>query len=291
MFMASVRELPVPQLDPMLPVPHRIERVRRETHDVFTLELRPVNDAPVMQFAPGQFNMLYVFGTGESAISISGDPNNNNKLIHTIRAVGTVTNAMQKLKRGDVIGVRGPFGSAWPVIEAEGSDVVIVTGGIGLAPLRPVIYHVLANREKYERFVLLFGARSPRDLLFARELEKWRGQFDFQVEVTLDTATSSSGSDWRGNIGVVTTLIPRAQFDPLDSVAMICGPEVMMRFTVQELTKRGLNTNRIFVTMERNMKCAIGFCGHCQYGPHFVCKDGPVFRFDRIAGLFGKREI
>lgn len=274
-------------LDPMLPVLHRIERVRRETHDVFTLELKPVHGAPVMRFAPGQFNMLYVFGTGESAISISGDPTDDSKLIHTIRAVGTVTNALQKLKRGDEVGVRGPFGSAWPVVEAEGSDVVIVTGGIGLAPLRPVIYHVLAHREKYGRFALLFGARTPRDLLFARELEKWRGQFDFEVEVTLDTASS----DWRGNVGVVTSLIPRANFDSHDSVAMICGPEVMMRFTVQELTKRGLTTDRIFVTMERNMKCAVGFCGHCQYGPHFVCKDGPVFRFDRIAALFGKREI
>ena len=281
--MASVRE----QFDPMLPQPHRIERMRRETHDVFTLELKPMKGDSVMRFAPGQFNMLYVFGTGEAAISISGDPTDNNKLMHTIRAVGTVTKAMQKLKRGDVIGVRGPFGSAWPVVEAEGSDIVIVTGGIGLAPLRPAIYHVLANREKYGRFVLLFGARTPRDLVFARELEQWRGQFDFEVEVTLDTATS----DWHGNVGVVTTLIPRATFDPRDAVAMICGPEVMMRFTVQELTKRGLSTDRIFVTMERNMKCAIGFCGHCQYGPHFVCKDGPVFRFDRIAMWFGKREI
>lgn len=271
----------------MLPQPYRIERVRRETHDVFTLELRPANGTPVMQFAPGQFNMLYVFGTGESAISISGDPNDTNRLIHTVRAVGTVTNAMQKLKRGDCIGVRGPFGTPWPIVEAEGSDVVIVTGGIGLAPLRPVIYHVLANREKYGRFALLFGARSPRDLLFARELEQWRGHFDFNVEVTLDTASS----DWRGNVGVVTTLIPRTQFDARHTVAMICGPEVMMRFTVQELMKHGLTTDQIFVTMERNMKCAVGFCGHCQYGPHFVCKDGPVFPFDRIAGLFGKREI
>lgn len=286
--MASVTEK---QLEPMLPEPYRIERVRRETHDIFTLELRPVNGAPVRCFAPGQFNMLYVFGTGESAISISGDAAQSDRLIHTIRAVGVVTKALQKLKRGDVIGVRGPFGSAWPVVEAEGRDVVIVTGGIGLAPLRPAIYHVLANREKYGRFVLLSGSRSPRDLLFARELEKWRGQVDFDVEVTLDTATSDDGNNWRGNVGVVTTLIPKAQFDAHDSVAMICGPEVMMRFTVQELTKRGLSADRIFVTMERNMKCAIGFCGHCQFGAHFVCKDGPVFRFDRIAALFGKREI
>jgi NAD(P)H-flavin reductase len=287
--MASVIENQVadPLSDPMLPAPYRIERVRRETHDVFTLELAPVNGGGVRQFAPGQFNMLYVFGTGEVAISISGDPNDKSKLIHTVRAVGTVTKAMQKLRRGDCVGVRGPFGSAWPVAEAEGRDVVIVTGGIGLAPLRPVIYHVLAHRERYGRFVLLFGARTPRDLLFARELEKWRGQFDFEVELTLDTASS----DWRGNVGVVTTLLPRATFDPQDSVAMICGPEVMMRFTVQELQQRGLSTEHIFITMERNMKCAVGFCGHCQYGAHFVCKDGPVFRFDRVTALFGKREI
>ncbi len=283
--MVSVREQFA--LDPMLPQPHRIERVRRETHDVFTLELQPIQRVNVMRFAPGQFNMLYVFGTGESALSISGDPAKTDKLIHTIRAVGTVTQAMQKLKRGDVIGVRGPFGSAWPVGAAEGRDVVIVTGGIGLAPLRPVIYHVLGNREKYGRLVLLFGARTPRDLLFARELEQWRGQFDFEVEITLDSASN----DWRGNVGVVTTLIPRANFDSHESVAMICGPEVMLRFTVQELTKRGVSTDRIFVTMERNMKCAVGFCGHCQYGPHFVCKDGPVFRLDHIVALFGKREI
>jgi NAD(P)H-flavin reductase len=287
--MASVIEGPFAkhQSDPMLPAPHRIVRVRRETHDVFTLALKPLNEAPMMSFAPGQFNMLYVFGTGEVAISISGDAARNDKLIHTVRAVGTVTKAMQKLKRGDVIGVRGPFGSSWPVQEAEGKDVVIVTGGIGLAPLRPVIYHVLANREKYGRFALLFGARSPRDLLFARELEQWRGQFDFAVEVTLDTAPS----DWRGNVGVVTTLIPRANFDANNCVAMICGPEVMMRFTVQELRKRGLRDEHIFVTLERNMKCAIGFCGHCQYLPYFICKEGPVFSFDRIATWFGQREI
>lgn len=271
----------------MLPAPHRIERVRRETHDTFTLELKPVTGVGGLGFAPGQFNMLYVFGTGESAISISGDPAISDRLIHTVRAVGTVTRAMQKLKRGDVIGVRGPFGSSWPVAEAEGRDVVIVTGGIGLAPLRPVIHHLLANREKYGKFVLLYGARAPRDLLYARELEKWRGRFHLDVEVTLDTATS----EWRGNVGVVTTLIPKANFNAPESVAMICGPEVMMRFTVQELRKRGMSDERIYVSMERNMKCAIGFCGHCQLGPAFICKNGPVFRYDRIREWLGKREV
>lgn len=271
----------------MLPEPYRIERVRRETHDTFTLELKSMNGAPAMSFAPGQFNMLYVFGAGESAISISGDSVINDRFIHTVRAVGTVTRAMQKLNRGDVIGLRGPFGRGWPLQEAEGRDVVIVTGGIGLAPLRPVIYYALAQREKYGRFVLLYGARTPRDLLYAHELEKWRGQFHLAVEVTLDTATSA----WRGNVGVVTTLIPDAPFDPLNAVAMMCGPEVMMRFTVLELQRRGMSDEQIYLSLERNMKCAIGFCGHCQFGPTFICKDGPVFRYDRIKAWLGKREI
>ena len=273
--------------DPLLPEPFVIRRVKRETHDTFTLELNPASGGSRKPFAPGQFNMLYVFGTGESAISISGDPADPDALVHTVRTVGTVTRAMQKLGRGDVIGVRGPFGSCWPIREAEGNDLVIATGGIGLAPLRPVIHHVLANRDKYGRAALLYGARSPRDLLFRRELEQWRSRFDLDVEITLDTASG----DWRGNVGVVTRLIPAAPFDSLNTVALICGPEVMMRFAVLELQKRGLKDNNIYLSMERNMKCAIGFCGHCQFGPTFICKDGPVFRYDAIRWLFGKREI
>jgi NAD(P)H-flavin reductase len=272
---------------PMLPKPYRIERVRRETHDIFTLELEPVNGAPVPRFAPGQFNMLYVFGTGESAISISGDPADTDILVHTVRAVGTVTRAMQKLRRGGMIGVRGPFGSCWPLRDAEGNDLAIVAGGIGLAPLRPVIRQVLAHREKYGRVVLLYGARSPSALLFRRELEQWRSRFDLEVEVTLDTASN----DWRGNVGAVTRLIPAAPFDSLNAVALICGPEVMMRFAVLELEKRGLTHENMYLSMERNMKCAIGFCGHCQFGPTFICKDGPVFRYERIRQWLGKREI
>jgi NAD(P)H-flavin reductase len=273
-------------IEPMAPVPYRIARVRRETHDTFTLELAPANGDAPMRFAPGQFNMLYAFGVGEAAISISG-ATTDERLVHTIRAVGTVTRALQRLKRGDVIGVRGPFGAGWPVEAAKGRDVVIVTGGIGLAPLRPAIYRVLAQRAQYGKFVLLYGARTQRALLYARELEKWRGQFDCEVEITLDSATS----DWRGNVGFVTALIPPARFAPTNAVAMICGPEVMMRFTAQELQKRGMRVEDIYFSMERNMKCAIGFCGHCQYGPHFICKDGPVFRYDRIASLLGKREL
>jgi NAD(P)H-flavin reductase len=274
-------------LNPMLPHPHRVKSVRRETEDTFTLELEPQDGAGIRAYAPGQFNMLYVFGVGEVPISISGDPNRAKSLLHTTRAVGAVTKAMAKLKRGDVLGVRGPYGSHWPVEEAAGSDVVIVAGGIGLAPLRPMLFSVLANRKAYGKVVLLYGTRTPADILFRHDLEAWRARFDLDVYVTVDRAMGG----WRGNVGVVTTLIHRAPFDPLNSVALVCGPEVMMRFTVQGLNKRGIDFDSIYVSTERNMKCAIGFCGHCQYGPTFICKDGPVFRFDRIKPWFEGREI
>jgi len=273
--------------DPMTPAPWSIRRTRRETHDTFTLELEVANGRAAVPFAPGQFNMLYVFGAGEVPISFSGDPAKPEMLVHTVRAVGAVSRAICKLKRGDAIGVRGPFGSSWPLAEAIGSDIVMVAGGIGLAPLRPAVYDLLARREKYGRIALLYGARTPRDLLFQRELEQWRSRFDLQVEITLDTASK----DWRGNVGVVTKLIAAAAFDPLSAVALVCGPEVMMRFTVLELKRRGMSDANIYLSMERNMKCAIGFCGHCQFGPAFICKDGPVFRHDGIRDWLGLREI
>ena len=273
--------------DAMKPLPYRIRQVRRDTADTFTLELQPAEGANGLRFEAGQFNMLYVFGVGEVPISISGDPSRGQMLVHTTRAVGTVTKAMRKLNRGGMLGVRGPFGSHWPVGEAAGNDVVMVAGGIGLAPLRPAVYQVLAQREKYGQVVLLYGTRSPADILFRRELESWRSRFDVEVYVTVDRAMGA----WRGNVGVVTTLIPKAPFDPRNTVAMVCGPEVMMRFTVLELQKRGVLAENIFLSLERNMKCAIGLCGHCQFGPYFVCKDGPVFHYDRIKEWFAKREI
>jgi len=273
--------------DPMIPVWYGIERLKRETHDTFTLGLAPANGTGVASFSPGQFNMLYVFGVGEVPISISSDPENCPALEHTTRMVGAVTKAMGALKRGDLIGVRGPFGTPWPVAEEAGRDFLIVAGGIGLAPLRPALYALMKQREKYRKIVLLYGARTPEDILYRHELERWRGKFDLEIQVTVDRGASG----WRGNVGVVTTLVGRSPFDPSNTVALVCGPEVMMRFAVMELQKRGVAPQRIFLSMERNMKCAIGFCGHCQYGPAFICKDGPVFRFDRIAPIFGKAEI
>ncbi len=274
-------------LDPMLPQLYRVQRVRREIPDTFTLELGPANGSSILPFATGQFNMLYVFGVGEVPISISGNPAQPTPLVHTTRAVGTVTKAMRKLRPDDVIGVRGPFGSHWPIEHAQGKDVVIVAGGIGLAPLRSALYQITAQREQYGKVALLYGARTPADILYRRDLEHWRGRFDLEVYVTVDQATGT----WRGSVGVVTKLIPRASFDRENTMVLVCGPEVMMRFTVAELEKRGVAAERIYISMERNMKCAVGFCGHCQYGPHFVCKDGPVFQYSRVQSLFTKREI
>jgi len=278
---------PTALADPMLPVPYRITRVRQELADTFTLELMPADGSARLAYKPGQFNMLYVFGTGEVPISISGDPENRNVLTHTTRAVGTVTNAMRNMKKGDIIGVRGPYGTHWPVTEAEGQDIVIVAGGIGLAPLRPAMYHVLAHRDRYRKVVLLYGTRTPDDILYREELERWRAQFDLEVHVTVDRATGA----WHGNVGVVTTLIPKVPFDPTIAIAMLCGPEVMMRFTALELQKRGVPLDRVFISMERNMKCAVGLCGHCQWGPTFVCKDGPVFPYGRVKTLLSIWEL
>jgi NAD(P)H-flavin reductase len=271
----------------MLPRLYGLHSIRQETIDTWTLEIEPLHGDRCPAFKPGQFNMLYVFGVGEMAISISGDPSWRGTITHTVRAVGTGTQALCSLKPGAVLGVRGPFGTAWPDKELLGKDVVIVAGGIGLPPLRPTIYNILANREAYGRVSLVYGARTPRDLLYTDELSLWRDRPDINLGVTVDTAERG----WFGNVGVVTTLIPRVQFDPANTIAMMCGPEIMMRFTIMELQKRGMSAENIYVSMERNMKCAVGLCGHCQLGPYFVCKDGPVFRFDRLAEIFGRREL
>ncbi len=272
---------------PMLPEVWRIANVRRETSDTFTLQFNTGEHAGGFTFAPGQFNMLYAFGCGEVPISISGDPTNPNTLIHTIREVGPVTKAMGALKRGDAIGLRGPYGTHWPVVESAGADIVLVAGGIGLAPLRPALYQVLANRRDYGQVVVLYGTRTPADILFLKEVEEWRARFDLQVLVTVDR----SDQDWLGTVGVVTRLIPQAQFEAGSAVAMVCGPEVMMRFTVNELIDRGMGKDQIYISMERNMKCGVGLCGHCQFGSSFVCKDGPVFRYDAIGPLLPVREL
>ncbi len=274
---ARHRPSAVPEFLPVL-------RRRQELPDTWTLEIAPGRP---FDFLPGQFNMLYVFGIGEVPISISGDPAQPDLLVHTVRAVGKTSEAICALGRGARLGVRGPFGMAWPVEQAAGGDIVVVAGGIGLAPLRPAIYRLIATRERYGRVSVIYGGRSPEALLYGSELRRWRGRFDIDVQVTVDSAPAS----WRGNLGVVTKLIARAGFEPSATTALVCGPEIMMRFAVNEFLARGVASDRVFVSMERNMKCAVGLCGHCQYGAHFVCKDGPVFAYARIERLFKVREL
>jgi NAD(P)H-flavin reductase len=274
-----------PDAHVMSPAPCRIIGVERELQDTYTLEIEPPGDD--WSFLPGQYTMLYAFGIGEVPISISGDPGDSTKIVQTIRAVGAVSDALVGLQPGDSVGVRGPFGTAWDTAAAEGRDVLIVAGGVGLAPLRPVVFDVLNHRDRYENVTLMYGARSPADLLFATQISEWRSRFDLEVLVTVDHGDEA----WRGPVGVVTSLINRSSFDGDTAVAFVCGPEVMMRFTIQALERKGLSDDRLYVSMERNMKCGIGLCGHCQLGKYFLCKDGPVMTCAQMAGSCWIREV
>ncbi|MCS7110112.1 MAG: FAD/NAD(P)-binding protein [Candidatus Caldarchaeum sp.] len=258
----------------------------KENPDTYTIGVRPRNNN-MFSFIPGQFVMLYIYGVGEAPISISGKTPDDNTVFFTVRAVGPVTKAIVRKNIHDTIGVRGPFGVGWPLEEAVGHDVIVVAGGIGLAPLRQAIRHVIENREKYGQFFILYGARSPAELLYKTELKRWRSRLDTQLLVTVDRGDEK----WRGHIGVVTTLFRNIRLDPKKTYALVCGPEIMMKYTVLELKNQGVPDHRIFLSMERNMKCGVGLCGHCQFGPHFVCKDGAVFRFSEISRFFDRREL
>lgn len=258
----------------------KVQDVLNETLDVQTIHLA-FDDASAADsyiYQPGQFNMLYVPGVGEAAISISGDPQSPSVIPHTIRATGNVTDALTQLQPGDSLGLRGPFGSAWPVDQCAGRDVILVAGGIGLAPLRPVIYQLLADRDKYGNIWLLYGARTAGARLYQTELAEWQASMDVQQTVDRDTP------DWHGHVGVVTSLLQRLHLQrPRETVLMTCGPEVMMWYTIRAAVSQGLPENHVWVSLERNMNCAVGFCGRCQLGPEFLCRDGPVFRYDRVA--------
>ncbi|HSO94130.1 MAG TPA: FAD/NAD(P)-binding protein [Candidatus Dormibacteraeota bacterium] len=272
--------------DPMIPVAMKVGAVRRETADTVTLLIEPSGGSR-FRFKAGQFNMLYAFAVGEVPISISSNPLDAGPVWHTVRDVGAVSRALTRLTVGETLGVRGPFGSNWPIDEAAGQDVVIIAGGVGLAPLRPAIAQVLGQRDRFGRVVVLYGARTPGDLLFAEELAGWRARFDVEVRVTVDHALSG----WRGQVGVVPSLIPDAGFETERASALVVGPEVMMRFTIAALRERGVAADHIYLSLERNMRCAIGWCGHCQLGPWFVCKEGPVFRYDQVQPWLGIRQL
>ena len=274
--------------DPMLPHLAVIEDIQPEAYGIatFSLVFTDSAQASTYRFQAGQFNMIYLPGFGEVAISISSNPGVPQVVGHTIRYAGSVTRALGRLKVGDTVGVRGPYGSAWPLGKALGKSLVIVAGGIGLAPLRPALFSILRHREDFARVVLLCGARTPADLLYTDEFERWQAG-GVEVHTTVDLADEN----WRGQVGVVPALFYRIRVDPKQTLVMTCGPEIMMRFVIYEALARRIPKESIFLSMERNMKCAIGFCGHCQFGPTFICKEGPVLSFAAIEPFFGKEDF
>lgn len=269
---------------PMTPTRYRVVDNARELADTVTLTLEPL-DEPIPASRAGQFNMVWAFGVGEVPISISGELSGGSQ-VHTIRAVGATTRALCDARPGTILGLRGPFGSHWDVAGAAGRDVVIVGGGIGLAPVRSALLEVLADRDRFGHVSVLIGARTPADLLYADQLRQWRARLDLEVLVTVDAAPS----DWHGEVGVVTHLVDRAGFTPARSTAFICGPEIMMRFAARALIDRGMDAGHIRVSLERNMQCAIAQCGHCQIGGAFVCREGPVFDWTTANNLLTVRE-
>ncbi len=266
------------------PRPWPVTAVYDEAPDVVTLAFTPPEP---FRFEPGQFNMLSLPGIGEVPISISGDPAAGTPVLHTVRDVGLVTKALCGLRPGQCAGVRGPYGTAWPLAEARGGDLVIVAGGIGLPPLRPALYQALHDRGQFGRITLLYGARTPADLLFPGEFGTWRDTGGVDVRITVDAA----GREWRGSVGVVPGLIREAGLAAKRTTAFIVGPEVMMRFTVRALLAIGIPAGRIYLSMERNMQCAAALCGHCQLGPFLICRDGPVFRYSDVARWLTIREL
>ena len=261
----------------LLPRPFILESNQAETPNVVTLNLVPEEEETFL-FQPGQFNMLYLFGLGEVPLSLSSDPGQTRGISHTLRVVGGVTRGLAKSLPGSRVGVRGPFGNPWPLHLAKGKDLVLLAGGIGLAPLRPVIYHVLRHRQDFGRLVVLVGARSPEDLLYYRSLAHNCEQGLAEFSVIVDKGNPG----WKGRVGVITHLVPKAELDPAASLAFLCGPEIMMRFGAEALLQEGLLAEQIFVSMERNMKCGVGACGHCQHGASFVCKNGPVYSLPEV---------
>ncbi|MFO1036192.1 MAG: FAD/NAD(P)-binding protein [Geminicoccaceae bacterium] len=277
--------LPAPA-SPMLPVLARVRRRWKEIDRVFSLDVEP-EDRALLGFEPGQFNMLSVFGVGEIAVSVSALAPDGRGLIHTIRDVGAVSRALTRLGPGDVLGMRGPYGTGWPVAAMDGHDVLVLSGGLGLAPLRPAIHALLRDKDRLGRLALLIASHSPEDIMFRREVESWRRRLDVAVEVTVAHASET----WRGNVGLVTDPLPRLAFDPQNTRALVCGPEVKMRHACARLEEAGLAPEAIHLSMERNMSCAVGHCGHCQYGSYLLCRDGPVLRYDLVQSLLRREEV
>jgi NAD(P)H-flavin reductase len=273
---------------PMIPYPAKVVEIKSEAYAITTYTMSYEDEVvrKSYQFRPGQFNELYLPGIGEAPISVSSDPSQPEKLGHTIRYAGNVTRAISRLQVGDVIGMRGPYGSAWPLERVDGGDLCIVTGGIGLAPLRPVLYEVINNRSNFGKVSLLYGARTPADMIYADERDVWQ-----MHEIQIHTSVDRADSGWKGQVGVVPMLFYHIRLDPRITTVMTCGPEIMMRFVIYEALARRIPKEHIYISMERNMKCGLGLCGHCQFGPTFVCKEGPVYSYAQVEPFFGVEDF
>lgn len=270
--------------DPYLPIEAEVIECIHESSNIFTLKLSFVErDLHLLyHYQPGQFNMVYLYGVGEVAISIVSDPNEKHTFSHTIRAIGRVTKALQRLSAGDRLGIRGPFGRGWPLHQAQGKDIMIITGGLGCAPTVSVINYIQGRRSQYGQLRILQGVRHTEDFIFRKQYEKW--QQSPQTEIYL--AASQAAHSWPWNIGYVTDTIQTLDIHPENTIAMMCGPEMMMRTAIKALKQKNVVEHNIYLSMERNMECGIGQCGHCQYGGYFICKDGPVFAYPEIKELF-----
>jgi NAD(P)H-flavin reductase len=268
----------------LAPEPAEIVEKRTYGPHIHSYRLRLLDPTarPRFDFVPGQFNMVYVPGVGEAAISIASDPADE-ILEHIVRVVGRVTRVIEGLGVGDVLGLRGPYGTGWPLQEARWKDVLVVTGGLGCAPVAGAVDYMFRRRASYGRITILHGVKQPADLIHRDRFELWRRQPGSVVHLTSDQPDRA----WRDRLGVVTELFDEVEFEPSRSVLLLCGPEMMMRIAARRLRERGLPAERIHLSMERNMKCAVGLCGHCQLGPSFLCKDGPIFSLARIAPFFG----
>ncbi len=274
----------------MAPLPYVVTSVHRDTYDTTTLVLEPEN-AALPTWEPGQFTMLYAFGVGEIPLSVSGDPFRQERLVHTVRDVGAVSHALASARPGDVLGARGPYGRGWLSGGWPLGDVLIVAGGLGLAPLRPIIYGLVAHRRRFGRITVVVGARTPADLLYTREYEAWRA-CGLDVLVTVDHAgPNSDGTPWLGPVGLVTGPLATTEIDAAWTDAYLCGPEVMMTSTAEVLAARGIAEKRIMLSLERSMKCGIGVCGHCQLGPDLICLDGPCVTYEHAAPLLAVKEL
>ena len=270
----------VPEVTPYLPKWAQISRIEDLTGTEKLFEMHLVSGEP-LGHNPGQFVELSVMGIGEAPISISSAPRKTNSFELAIRKVGNLTNAVHGLIVGDTVGIRGPFGTHFPVEETRGKNILFVAGGIGLVPMRSFIHFVLEHREEYGEVTILFGTRNPSERLFLDELEQWRKRKDIRYLETVDRADQG----WNGHVGVITTLFPKIDVDPSKTYCVIVGPPVMYRFAILEAKAKGIPDSQIFLSLERRMKCGLGKCGHCQINHFYVCQDGPVFRYTDIFGL------